>query len=107
MRRLSLILVEGDARDELEEGIALVDRTLEIAPGNAFAHRARAVGLRRLERYDEAEEDLRRAISLAPDEWRFLQELGELLMSTDRVKEAMPLIKQAGEMRVAEMQGGR
>ncbi|MEY3021298.1 MAG: hypothetical protein RIS86_494 [Planctomycetota bacterium] len=107
MRRLSLVLVESDDRAEVAEGIALVDRTLEIAPGNAFAHRARAVGLRRLERYDEAEADLRRAISLAPGEWRFMQELGEMLMATDRVKEAMPLIKQAGEMRVAETQGGR
>ncbi|MCE2881939.1 MAG: 4Fe-4S binding protein [Planctomycetaceae bacterium] len=103
MRRLSLLLSEGETPAEREEGLRLIDRTLEIAPGNPYALRARAVALRGLSRYAEAEADLRMAIELAPDEWRFWQDLGELLMSTDRVREGAPILKKAGEMRQAAM----
>jgi Flp pilus assembly protein TadD/ferredoxin len=104
MRRLSILLVEGETDAETEEGIALVTRTLEIAPDNPFALRTRASGHARLGRIDAAEADLRRAMELAPGEWRFVQQLGEMLMSHDRQREAMPLLRQAGDMRQAEMQ---
>ncbi len=104
MRRLSLVLVESADRAEIEEGIALIDRTLVIAPDNAFAYRARAAAYFGLGRLPEAEADYRRAIELAPNEWRFMQELGEMLMATDRVKDAGPFLKQAGEMRVKEIE---
>jgi tetratricopeptide (TPR) repeat protein len=100
MRRLSLLLVEGKNPVEMEEGLALIDRTLEMAPGNPYAMRARATALRGLDRMSEAEEALRMAISINADEWRFYQDLGELLLATDRIKEGAPLIKQAGEMRM-------
>ncbi|MFM7051586.1 MAG: 4Fe-4S dicluster domain-containing protein [Planctomycetota bacterium] len=103
MRRLSLLLSEGETPAEREEGLKLIDRTLEIAPGNAYALRARAVALRGLERYAEAEADLRAAIELVPDEWRFWQDLGELLMATDKVREGAPILKKAGEMRTQSM----
>jgi polyferredoxin len=67
MRRLSLALVERGADDaEVEEGIALVRRTLEIAPGNGFAHAALARGLARLGRWDESAAEFRRAQELEP-----------------------------------------
>ena len=100
MRRLSLLLVEGGNPVEMEEGLALIDRTLEMAPGNPYAMRARATALRGLDRMSEAEEALRMAISINADEWRFYQDLGELLLATDRIKEGAPFIKQAGEMRM-------
>ncbi|MCE2884372.1 MAG: 4Fe-4S binding protein [Planctomycetaceae bacterium] len=105
MRRLSLILAESADPREVEEGLALIDRTLVIAPDNAFAHRARAAALRGLGRIDEAQADYLRAIELAPEQWRFQQELGEMLMSADRLKEAGPFLKRAGEMRVKELDG--
>lgn len=100
MRRLSLLLVEGGNPVEIEEGLAIIDRTLEMAPGNPYAMRARATALRGLDRMSEAEEALRMAISINADEWRFYQDLGELLLATDRTKEGAPFIKQAGEMRM-------
>jgi len=102
MRRLSILLIDGGVRAEVEEGIALVTTTLEIAPGNPFAYRMRAQGLEFLRRSDEAERDLRRAFELAPDDWRFMQALGEFLMSHDQQREAMPLIRRATEMRAAQ-----
>jgi polyferredoxin/tetratricopeptide (TPR) repeat protein len=102
MRRLSILLVEAGDRARVEEGIAMVTKTLEIAPGNPFAHKVRAEGLNALGRVDEAEADLRRAMELAPDDWRFMQALGEFLMSHDKQREAMPLIRRATEMRAAE-----
>jgi Flp pilus assembly protein TadD/NAD-dependent dihydropyrimidine dehydrogenase PreA subunit len=100
MRRLSLLLVEGEAGPEVAEGLALVDRTLAIAPGNPYAMRARAMALRKLDRAAEAEEELRRAMELVPDEAVFVQELAELLMATDRLKEGAEMMKRAGELRM-------
>jgi Flp pilus assembly protein TadD len=103
MRRLSVLLIEGGVREEIGEGVDLVTRTLEIAPDNPFAHKMRAEGLDLLGRPDDAERDLRRAVELAPGDWRFMQALGEFLMSHDQQREAMPLIKRATEMRAEEM----
>jgi tetratricopeptide (TPR) repeat protein len=67
LRRLSLALIErGEARAEVEEGVALVRRTLEIAPGNAFAHAALARGLSKLGLRDESMAEFRRALELEP-----------------------------------------
>ena len=67
MRRLSIALIErGGSATEIEEGVALVRRTLEIEPGNAFAHVALARGLMKLGRGAEAAEEFRRAIELDP-----------------------------------------
>ena len=105
MRRLSLVLVDSSDPAEVEEGIAVIDRTLVIAPDNPYAYRARAAGLRTLERIDEAEADLRRAIELAPEAWQLHQDLGELLMAHDRLREGAVFLKRAGELRVRG--GGR
>ena len=67
LRRLSLALIErGTSDDEVREGVALVRRTLEMAPGNAFAHVALARGLVRLGDADGAIAEFRRAMELDP-----------------------------------------
>jgi Flp pilus assembly protein TadD len=80
MRRLSLILIERGDVAQVEEGIALVERTLEIAPDNPFAYRAMALGYGRLERFDEAVAAMRKAVELEPEDWRLREALRELLM---------------------------
>ncbi len=99
IRRLSLILVDSLVATEVEEGLMLIDITLSMAPGNPYALRARAHGLRTLGRIAEAEEALNEGIALAPDDWRLVQELAELLMATDRVREGAVLMKKSGMMR--------
>jgi Flp pilus assembly protein TadD len=104
MRRLSLVLVDSDFNAEVEEGLALVERTLEIAPGNPFAMRARATAMRKLGRFVEAERVLREAIELSPNTWQLHQELGEMLMAGDRAREAASILKRAGELRLQSLQ---
>jgi tetratricopeptide (TPR) repeat protein/NAD-dependent dihydropyrimidine dehydrogenase PreA subunit len=67
MRRLSLLLIEhGDAPQDVEEGVRLVNRTIEIDPSNPNAWRVRAMGMVRLERREEAIASVQRALELAP-----------------------------------------
>ena len=68
MRRLSLALVEhGDSTAEIDEGIALVRRTIEVDPSNAFAHAALGRGLARRGDRDGAAAAFGRALQIAPD----------------------------------------
>lgn len=99
MRRLSILLSEHGVAGEIEEGIKLIDRTLEIEPDNPFAYRALAVGYARMEKMDKAEEALRTAIRLAPQDWRVIQSLGELLMGIGREAEGAQLMKEAARLR--------
>jgi Flp pilus assembly protein TadD len=89
--------------DRIREGLALVDSLAAEDPANALLLLARATGLQRLQRFDEAEKELRRAIEMDPSDWRLHQALGDLLMATDRQKEAGPIMKQAGELRVKSL----
>jgi tetratricopeptide (TPR) repeat protein len=67
LRRLSLALIErGTGDEDVREGVALVRRTLEMAPGNAFAHVALARGLVKLGDADGAIAEFRRAMELDP-----------------------------------------
>jgi len=103
LRRLSLVLIErGEDDVAVEEGIALVDRTLEIAPRNPFAHRAKALGFGRLERFEEALAEMRLAVELEPSDWRLRQSLGELLMGIGRDDEATRELDEASRLREAE-----
>jgi len=88
LRRLSLLLVERGDDEQVREGIALVRRTLEIAPDNAFAYRAMALGHGRLGELDEALPLMQRAVELEPSDWRLRQGLGELLLGMGRATEA-------------------
>ena len=47
----------------------------------------------------EAKAALNEGLAIAPDDWRLVQELGELLMATDRMREGAVLMKKSGEMR--------
>ncbi len=102
MRRLSLLLVEDGVGDQIDEGIRLTERTLEIAPDNPFAYRALAIGHARRERMDEAEVALRRAMELAPTDWRLRQSLGELLIGIGKDEEGAVLLKDATMQRERE-----
>ena len=100
LRRLAAMLVESVRPDLVQEGLAIVDRLVVANPDNPLLLLARAVGLQRLERFADAERELRAAIDRWPGEWRLHQALADLLMATDRQKEAGPIMKQAGEIRV-------
>ena len=106
MRRLSLVLIERGDVGEVEEGIALVERTLEIAPDNPFAYRAKALGLGRLERYDEAVAVMQKAVELEPADWRLRESLGSLLLGLGRGAEAEVQIDAAARLR-AEQESSR
>ena len=79
MRRLSLLLIEhGDLPDDVEEGVGLVDRTIEMDPDNPNAWRVRAMGLVRLERREDAISSVKRALELAPGDPGLLEALRAL-----------------------------
>ncbi len=95
MRHLSLLLVENGEGETIDEGIRLVHRTLEIEPANPGAWRAIAIGHARLGRHAEAEAALRKAIEIAPDDWRWWQALGEFLRGIGREEDAAAALDQA------------
>jgi serine/threonine-protein kinase len=58
----------ADLVGDIESAVRSYDRLLEESPSNARAYGARGILLRRLGRYDEAVESLRRAVQSAPVE---------------------------------------
>lgn len=67
MRQLSLALVKHpSSTEELEEGVALIRKTLEIEPDNAAAYAALGGGLASLGRMTEAVQALEHAAKLEP-----------------------------------------
>ena len=78
----------------------MLDALVAEFPAEATLQLGRAAGLKTLGRLDECEQALRKGIELAPDDWRLHQALGDFLMSVDRQKEAGPIMKQAGDLRV-------
>ncbi len=104
LRRLGAMLVESNRFDLVPEGLSIIDRLLVADPNNALLMLARAVGYQRLERFDDAEKELLRAIEIDPRNWLLHQALADLLMSIDRQKEAMPIMKRAGDLRVKALQ---
>jgi tetratricopeptide (TPR) repeat protein len=102
MRRLSLLLVTNG---ELDEGIELIRRTLEIEPDNAAAHTHLARALFLKGETQEAERELRRAVELAPDDPRIVEELAIMLESTGRAEEAARWRETVGHQRDVESVG--
>jgi Flp pilus assembly protein TadD/NAD-dependent dihydropyrimidine dehydrogenase PreA subunit len=102
-RRLAAMLVTSVNPVTVEEGLALVDSLVKEDPDNALLLLARATGFQKLQRFADAESELRRAIEMDPGDWRLHQALGDLLMATDRQKEAGPIMKRAGELRVKSL----
>lgn len=88
MRRLSLLLIMHGEGERLDEGIALTERTLEIAPNNAFAHYALALGLGKRGDFPGAERELTRALELSPDEPRLNAAMADFLSGMGRAEEA-------------------
>ena len=78
----------------------MLDALVAERPNEATLQLGRAAGLKTMGRYDECEQALRKGIELAPDDWRMHQALGDFLMSIDRQKEAGPIMKRAGDLRV-------
>jgi Flp pilus assembly protein TadD len=102
MRRLSLLLVtEG----ELDDGIMLIRRTLEIDPDNAAAHTHLARALFLNGETEEAERELRHAVELAPDDPRIVEELAIMLESTGRPDEAARWRETVDQLREVESVG--
>ncbi|MBX3354644.1 MAG: 4Fe-4S binding protein [Phycisphaeraceae bacterium] len=105
MRRLSLLLVERGSAEEIEEGIALVHRTLDIEPDHAPAWRAIAIGHGRAGREAETEFALRRAVELAPVDWRHWRGLGDFLRATQRIEESNEAFEEARRLQELEARG--
>ncbi|HMN95037.1 MAG TPA: tetratricopeptide repeat protein [Phycisphaerales bacterium] len=101
MRRLSLLLIMYGEGERLDEGIELVRRTLEIAPDNAFAHYALALGLGKRGDFAGAERELRRALEIAPDNRQLNAAMADFLRGVGRSTEAEPY-----ERRMAELSPG-
>jgi len=96
MRRLSLLLVlYGNDGPELDEGVELVRRTLEIEPSNGFGWYALAMGQGRQEKLEEAVVSLRRAVELAPMSASIHRTLGELLIELGQTKEGEAYLRSA------------
>ncbi len=100
LRRLAVMLVESNDPQLVLEGMGLLDRLFAVDPNNGLLRLASAVGFQKLEKFEDAERELRHGLELAPLDWRLHQGLADFLMATDRQKEAMAFMKSAGELRV-------
>jgi tetratricopeptide (TPR) repeat protein len=83
---------------QTREGVAELQRSVELDPGVGRAHHKLGIGLARLRRNDEALEHFRQAVALAPDtpdhQWR----LGEELRRKGRKREALGAIRRCLEL---------
>ncbi|MGA1225078.1 MAG: tetratricopeptide repeat protein, partial [Phycisphaerales bacterium] len=102
-RRLAAMLVESVRTDLVQEGLAMLDALQAESPDDPLLMLARSVAYMRLGRVPEAEAVVREAIELSPEDWRLHQALGDLLMATDRQKEAGPIMRKAGDLRVKSL----
>jgi len=65
------------------EALESIDEALRLAPDQPRSHNYRAVCLEAMERYDEALDAARRAVSLDPHDASYLLQLGALELRTD------------------------
>jgi len=102
LRRLSLLLVERGAPDDLDEAIEVFERTIEIDDGNpnSFVQLAGA-HLRRGDT-DAAYDAMLRAIELSPGDATNLERMVELLELAGRDMEADDYRARAAELRRAD-----
>ncbi len=82
-----LLVMKG----EYDEAMEWVDKALAVSTGFYPAWDTKGVLLTRLERYDEAEEALRNARKLQPEDWGIHLHLGQLMAATGRMQEARTL----------------
>lgn len=85
----------GDAR--FGEGVALVERAVELDPKNATAHQQRAIARAISGDMAGAEASLREAMRLAPEDPSLRFMLAELLRQTGRAAEADALLQEPAD----------
>ncbi|MBM4051181.1 MAG: 4Fe-4S binding protein [Planctomycetes bacterium] len=103
LRRLSVVLVErGSGDGEVHEGIALVDRTLELAPGNAGAMLVKANGLARLGQNNAAVATLQEAVRMAPAARGLWEALADACARAGREMEAQAAFAEAERLAAEE-----
>jgi len=99
----SVHVASGDLNRQLENygaAVASYDRALEIFSANEtdqwFVHYARAISYERLDQWDKAEADFRRALELNPGQPQVLNYLGYSLVEHQiKLDEALEMIEQA------------
>jgi predicted Zn-dependent protease len=105
LRRLSVVLVErGTGDGQVHEGIALIDRTLELAPGNVGAMLVKASGYARLGQNDAAISMLQQAVKLAPLQRGLWQALADACARAGRELEAQAALAEAERLAAQEQQ---
>ena len=103
LRRLSVVLVErGTGDGEVHEGIALVDRTLELAPGNVGAMLVKANGFARLGQNDAAIATQQEAVRMAPAERGLWEALADACARAGRELEAQAALAEAERLAAEE-----
>ena len=103
LRRLSVVLVErGTGDGEVLEGIALVDRTLELAPGNVGAMLVKANGFARLGQNDAAIANLQEAVRMAPAERGLWEALADACARAGRELESQAALAEAERLAAEE-----
>lgn len=95
MRTLSKILLQTG---EIDEGVALTRRTIEIDPSNAWAYWFLAYGLANQAKPAEALEAVDKALALSPDVIDFVMMKSSLLENLGRGEEAMKWRQRAMEL---------
>ncbi len=80
-------------RGQLERAFHLLNQAIELAPNRPAGHYYQGVVLQRWQRYDAAYEQYREAHRLQADNVAYLLAMGEMLVSTDRMDEALKLFE--------------
>jgi len=79
--------------------IAACSQVLRVQPGNATAYSLSGSAKASIGHLGEAEQDLRQAVILAPDDAGIINNLGSLLHLQDKNSEAIPLLERVVQMR--------
>ena len=84
-----------EANDRDAEAVSYYDQALTLDPDSAYALGRRSVALGNLERWDEAEADLRHLITVQPDRSWPRYRLGWLLNQTGRYQDSVETLERA------------
>ena len=90
IRRAAILLIKHGQNDyEVAVGVNMMERTLDLEPENTLAYRGLTLGYARQERFEEAEQSLRKSILLEPNVPILRQQLIDLLMGMGKTEEAL------------------
>lgn len=84
--QVALVKASADASDE---ALAHLQKAIDLQPADAYYYDCRGKLYQRLERYDEAEADCRKAALLAPDDMRMQLSLGCALDANNKFADAL------------------